>query len=68
MIDSTDRKDVPVTLSPQTDLERLITQTAAVAATHHDWRRLKQLFLATFTAERMSIEYPELVTEGTLSR
>ena len=58
----------PITLEPQTDLEHLITQAAAIAATHRDWQRLRQLFLAAFAAERMTIEFPELVTEWTLSR
>lgn len=58
----------PLTLEAQTDLEYLITQTAAVAATHRDWQRLRQLFLATFAAERMTIEFPELVTEWSLNR
>lgn len=55
-------------LEAQTDLEHLITTTAAIAATHHDWRRLRQLFLTTFATERMTVEFPELVTEWTLSR
>lgn len=57
-----------VTLEAQTDLEHLITQAAAVAATHRDWQRLRQLFLATFAAERMTVEYPELVAEWSLSK
>lgn len=70
------KKDVPITLEApfdkaqdaQTDLDHLITWTAAVAATHHDWWRLRQLFLATFMAERMTVEFPELVTEWSLNR
>jgi hypothetical protein len=58
----------PLTLEAQTDLERLITWTAAIAATHHDWHRLRQLFIAAFAAERMTVEFPELVTESTLLR
>lgn len=50
------------------DMERLITQAAAIAATHQDWWRLRQLFLAAFMAERMTVEFPELVTEWSLNR
>lgn len=50
------------------DIDHLITSAAAIAATHHDWWRLRQLFLAAFMAERMTVEFPELVTEWTLSR
>lgn len=57
-----------ITLEAQTDLDYLITQAAAVAATHRDWQRLRQLFLATFAAERMTVEYPELVAEWSLNR
>lgn len=55
-------------LQQPTDLERLVTWLAAIAARHPEATRLKQLFMATFSSERMAIEQANEATRQTSAK